>query len=104
MHFWKIYPEKKEIEVVNFIPGSYIVGRHSKSLLVFTDPSISRHHATVDVSSDGSSIYVTDTSTRGTYHNGTKLAKNAKTQLQDGDTLRFGDAKEIVYKVERGGL
>lgn len=70
-------------------PGIHQIGRHSSNQVVLAgDGSVSRNHARLTVSSAGVTLQDLK-STNGTYINGKKIVRQA---VNEGDTLRFGDA------------
>jgi hypothetical protein len=81
------------------LPVTVTVGRLPTSTLVIDDPRISATHMSICCSSvsggggdgegadGGGGVTVTDSSTNGSYLNGTRLEKGVATPLQDGDVL-----------------
>ena len=69
------------------------IGRKTDNDLVLPDPkrAISSQHARIDAEAGG--FYVTDTSTNGTYLNGTHNAvgKDNRMRLNDGDEILIGE-------------
>ena len=73
--------------------GGCTIGRKTENDLVLPDPkrAISSQHARIDAEAGG--FYVTDTSTNGTYLNGTHNAvgKDNRMRLSDGDEILIGE-------------
>ena len=87
------FPEgTREISLV-FKPGGrrLNVGRASDNELTLNDASVSKIHAALLMTSEGT-ILVADTgSTNGTYINGRRIAYGESRQIEEGDVLGFGD-------------
>lgn len=64
------------------------IGRLSSSHLRFEDASVSRIHAVIESSSDGSFNLIDLGSASGTFVNGQKITKST---IQNGDELQFGN-------------
>jgi FHA domain len=82
----------KELPLV-FKPGGrrLNVGRASDNELTLNDASVSKIHAALLMTSEGT-ILVADTgSTNGTYINGRRIAYGESRQIEEGDVLGFGD-------------
>jgi serine phosphatase RsbU (regulator of sigma subunit)/pSer/pThr/pTyr-binding forkhead associated (FHA) protein len=80
-------------------PGAHTVGRSSEHDFCIPDKTVSRRHATVEVSADGAQIHVTDSGS----HNGTAVNARrvqARTALKAGDTVTFG---RVDFKVRESG-
>jgi len=66
--------------------GKHLVGRHEGCRVVFTDETVSREHARIEVGPQG--IVVTDLgSANGTWRGDERIERAT---FQDGDTVRFG--------------
>ncbi|AKQ66012.1 FHA domain protein [Myxococcus hansupus] len=77
------------------------VGRTEDCDLMVPDPSVSQHHATLRWNATRGGFSVRDAeSMNGTFINGAPLAYRAQVQLQDGDTLAFGDAQFLYLRAE----
>ncbi len=76
--------------------GSNTVGRDSADVLV-ADKTVSRLHARLDLSENGSLIVEDKGSTNGTQVNEAALVPNAPRSLADGDRLRFGSISVTVH-------
>lgn len=66
------------------------IGRHPASSIVLNDPHVSSKHATLEqiVTSNGEyKVFVTETSSNGTYLNGFLLKRGERTELNDKDVL-----------------
>ena len=78
---------------LTFKPGGrrLNVGRASDNELTLNDASVSKIHAALLMTSEGT-ILVADTgSTNGTYINGRRIAYGESRQIEDGDVIGFGD-------------
>src|SRR5579884_350400 len=68
------------------------VGRSTESEIFLVDPSVSRHHATIEPA--GGEVLVRDAgSTNGTFVNGERVRQRA---LQPGDRVAFGKTEMVV--------
>ena len=75
--------------------GTTTIGRHPDSVVVLEFPSVSGHHATLELSESG--CFLTDLkSSNGTRVNGVEIEE---AQLHDGDRIAFGDV-QAVYSLE----
>jgi len=84
----------KEIPLI-FKPGGrrLNVGRASDNELTLNDASVSKIHAALLMTGEGT-ILVADTgSTNGTYINGRRIAYGESRQVEEGDVLGFGDVE-----------
>ena len=91
----------REIPLI-FKPGGrrLNVGRASDCELTLNDASVSKIHAALLMTSEGT-ILVADTgSTNGTYINGRRIAYGESRQVDDGDVLGFGDIEVRLRKSE----
>jgi hypothetical protein len=82
----------KEVPLI-FKPGGkrLNVGRASDNELTLNDASVSKIHAALLMTSEGT-ILVADTgSTNGTFINGRRIAYGESRQIEEGDVLGFGD-------------
>lgn len=82
----------REIPLI-FKPGGrrLNVGRASDNELTLNDASVSKIHAALLMTSEGT-ILVADTgSTNGTYINGRRITYGESRQVEEGDVLGFGD-------------
>lgn len=73
--------------------GITTLGRHPDSIVVLDFPSVSRYHATLELSPTGC-VLVDKRSRNGTRVNGAKIHK---TSLKSGDSVTFGHV-EATYK------
>jgi DNA-binding CsgD family transcriptional regulator len=72
--------------------GVFILGRSSKSDFVVTDPTISRHHATISVTKD--SVTIRDMGSRnGSYINDRRVAQG---DVVGRDRIRFGEVPFLL--------
>ena len=73
--------------------GTTTLGRHPDSVIVLDCPSVSGHHALIELQDDG--CYVSDQqSSNGTRVNGA-IIEEAK--LAEGDRVAFGDIQAVFY-------
>lgn len=80
--------------------GTTTVGRHPDSVIVLDCPSVSGHHAIIEVQDDG--VYVIDQqSSNGTRVNGATIEE---AKLADGDRVGFGDIQAVYYVGEAPAL
>jgi hypothetical protein len=89
----------REIPLI-FKPGGrrLNVGRASDNELTINDASVSKIHAALLMTSEGT-ILVADTgSTNGTYINGRRIAYGESRQVDEGDVLGFGDIEVRLRK------
>lgn len=74
------------------ITGAARVGRNAESEIFLVDPSVSRHHALLDVR-DGVLIVRDVGSTNGTFVNGQRVQQQT---LHVGDAVAFGKSEMVV--------
>ena len=69
------------------------IGRADDNDFVVSDPTISRHHATLRITNDYSRVFITDQSTHGTSVSDKPVPKGlgAAFTVHDGDTIKMGD-------------
>lgn len=76
--------------------GTTTLGRHPDSVVVLEFPSVSAHHAIIEMTETG--VYVSDQkSSNGTRVNGVEIEE---AQLQEGDRVSFGDVQAVYYSDE----
>ncbi len=74
--------------------GTTTVGRHPDSVIVLDCPSVSGHHAIIELQDDG--CFVNDQqSSNGTRVNGVGVEE---ARLKEGDRIAFGDIQAVYYK------
>lgn len=71
-----------------FKKGPVYIGRHSHSQVFFPDPSVSRQHAVIFVSQDGSWVVEDLDSANKTFLNGKAIHKS---KAKTGDVIKVGD-------------
>lgn len=77
-------------------PGFTTVGRHPDSIIVLDCPSVSGHHAVIEL--DDNACTVSDQqSSNGTRVNGVTIEE---ARLNDGDRIGFGDIQAVFYAGE----
>ena len=75
------------------------VGRAPDCDLVIDDPSVSKHHATLEWDGKAKRVMVEDQkSSNGTHLNGEQL--HVKMGVKDGETISFGDARFCLLLTE----
>ncbi|MEN3944088.1 FHA domain-containing protein [Prosthecobacter sp. SYSU 5D2] len=71
--------------------GATTIGRHPDSVVVLEFPSVSGHHAIIELAENA--CYITDLkSSNGTHVNGVTIEE---AQLNDGDRIGFGDVQAV---------
>lgn len=91
----------KEIPLV-FKPGGkrLNVGRASDNEITLNDTSVSKIHAAVLMTSEGTLLVADTGSTNGTFINGRRIAYGESRQIDDGDVVGFGDVEVRFRKGE----
>jgi hypothetical protein len=77
-------------------PGFTTVGRHPDSIIVLDCPSVSGHHAIIELDENGCTVS-DQQSSNGTRVNGVTIEE---AKLNDGDRLGFGDIQAVFYAGE----
>jgi hypothetical protein len=67
------------------------VGRASDNELSLNDPSVSKIHAALLMTGEGTLLVADTGSTNGTYINGRRIAYGESRVIEDGDVVGFGD-------------
>ena len=91
----------REISLL-FKPGGkrLNVGRASDNELMLNDASVSKIHAALLMSSEGTLLVADTGSTNGTYINGRRIAYGESRLIEDGDVVGFGDVEVRLRKTE----
>jgi len=91
----------REIPLI-FKPGGkrLNVGRASDNELMLNDASVSKIHAALLMTSEGTLLVADTGSTNGTYINGRRIAYGESRLLEDGDVVGFGDVEVRLRKTE----
>ena len=91
----------REISLI-FKPGGkrLNVGRASDNELMLNDASVSKIHAALLMSSEGTLLVADTGSTNGTYINGRRIAYGESRLIEDGDVVGFGDVEVRLRKTE----
>jgi len=76
------------------------VGRAADSELSFNDNSVSKIHAALVMTHEGTLMVADTGSTNGTYINGRRIAYGEARQINDGDVVGFGDVEVRFRKTE----
>lgn len=74
------------------------VGRASDNELMLNDPSVSKIHAALLMTSEGTLLVADTGSTNGTYINGRRIAYGESRVIEDGDVVGFGDVEVRLRK------
>lgn len=91
----------REVPLV-FRPGGrrLNVGRASDNELTLSDASVSKIHAALLMTAEGSLLVADTGSTNGTYLNGRRIAYGESRVIEDGDVIGFGDVEVRLRKSE----
>jgi len=91
----------REVPLV-FKPGGkrLSVGRGSDNELMLNDTSVSKIHAALLMSSEGTLLVADTGSTNGTYINGRRIAYGESRLIEEGDVVGFGDVEVRLRKSE----
>jgi len=76
--------------------GTTTIGRHPDSVVVLEFPSVSGHHAVIELS-DGGCFVADQKSSNGTRVNGVEIEE---ARLSEGDRVAFGDVQAVFYEGE----
>ncbi len=76
------------------------VGRASDNELNLNDASVSKIHAALMMTSEGTIVVADTGSTNGTYINGRRIAYGESRQIEEGDVLGFGDVEVRLRRRE----
>ncbi|MCA1964792.1 MAG: FHA domain-containing protein [Prosthecobacter sp.] len=74
-------------------PGTTTVGRHPDSIIVLDCPSVSGHHAIIEMDERGCTL-IDQQSSNGTRVNGVNVEEAV---LKEGDRIGFGDIQAVFY-------
>ena len=91
----------REVPLV-FKPGGkrLNVGRASDNELTLNDSSVSKIHAALLMTAEGTLLVADTGSTNGTYLNGRRIAYGESRLIEDGDVVGFGDVEVRLRKSE----
>jgi hypothetical protein len=91
----------REVPLI-FKPGGkrLNVGRASDNELMLNDSSVSKIHAALLMTSEGTMLVADTGSTNGTYINGRRIAYGESRLIEDGDVVGFGDVEVRLRKSE----
>jgi hypothetical protein len=91
----------REVPLV-FKPGGrrLNVGRASDNELTLNDGSVSKIHAALLMTAEGTLLVADTGSTNGTYINGRRIAYGESRVIEDGDVIGFGDVEVRLRKSE----
>jgi hypothetical protein len=91
----------REVPLI-FKPGGkrLNVGRASDNELTLNDPSVSKVHAALLMTAEGTLLVADTGSTNGTFINGRRIAYGESRLLEDGDVVGFGDVEVRLRKSE----
>ncbi len=76
------------------------VGRASDNELTLNDASVSKIHAALLMTAEGTLLVADTGSTNGTYLNGRRIAYGESRLIEDGDVVGFGDVEVRLRKSE----
>ena len=76
------------------------VGRAADNELSLSDKSVSKVHAALLMTSEGTLLVADTGSTNGTYLNGRRIAYGESRLIEDGDVVGFGDVEVRLRKSE----
>jgi len=76
------------------------VGRASDNDLTINDASVSKIHAALLMTAEGTLLVADTGSTNGTYLNGRRIAYGESRLIEDGDVVGFGDVEVRLRKSE----
>ena len=76
------------------------VGRASDNELTLNDTSVSKIHAALLMTAEGTLLVADTGSTNGTYLNGRRIAYGESRLIEDGDVVGFGDVEVRLRKSE----
>jgi hypothetical protein len=87
---------------LSFKPGGkrLNVGRASDNELTLNDASVSKIHAALMMTGQGTLLVADTGSTNGTYINGRRIAYGESRVIEDGDVVGFGDVEVRLRKSE----
>ena len=91
----------REIPLI-FKPGGkrLNVGRAADNELTLNDKSVSKIHAALLMTAEGTLLVADTGSTNGTYLNGRRIAYGESRLIEDGDVVGFGDVEVRLRKSE----
>ena len=91
----------REIPLI-FKPGGkrLNVGRAADNELTLNDTSVSKIHAALLMTAEGTLLVADTGSTNGTYLNGRRIAYGESRLIEDGDVVGFGDVEVRLRKSE----
>lgn len=74
----------------------FSVGRSGTNDIVIDDPSVSKVHASVALSSSGGIVIADTGSTNGTFIGGSRMPYGKAAPLNEGSKIKFGDVEALV--------
>ncbi|MCO6509310.1 MAG: FHA domain-containing protein [Aridibacter famidurans] len=74
----------------------FSVGRSGTNDIVIDDPSVSKVHASVALSSSGGIVIADTGSTNGTFIGGSRMPYGKAAPLSEGSKIKFGDVEALV--------
>ena len=85
----------------SFVNSPITIGRAENNDLIVPDPSASRNHAVLRITSDYSRVFITDMSTHGTDVSGKPVPKGRGSgfTLENGDTISIGQTV-LQYEIQ----
>jgi predicted component of type VI protein secretion system len=76
-------------EIKSTLGDGLIIGRGAEKGVLLDGVDLSREHLVL--TTDGTNVYVTDLSSNGTWLNGTRLRRSARTRVVVGDSIELPD-------------
>ena len=91
----------REVPLI-FKPGGkrLNVGRAADNELTLNDASVSKVHAALLMTGEGTLLVADTGSTNGTYLNGRRISYGESRLIEDGDVVGFGDVEVRLRKSE----
>ncbi|KNC78818.1 CAMK/RAD53 protein kinase [Sphaeroforma arctica JP610] len=93
----RLDPLREKLKAIDLVNDVYTIGRNANCDIKLSKPTISNQHANIKVVREGSSVdmdavygvivFLSDTSTNGTYLNNERVGKGNKKLLKDGDII-----------------
>ena len=85
----------------SYVNSPITIGRAENNDLIVSDPSASRNHAVLRITSDYSRVFITDMSSHGTDVSGKPVPKGRGSgfTLENGDTIKIGQTV-LQYEIQ----
>ena len=95
----EIRPDRSS-RTIEFDGRPLTIGRASDNDLTLNDASVSKIHAALLMSGEGTLLVADTGSTNGTYLNGRRISYGESRLIEDGDVVGFGDVEVRLRKSE----